>query len=288
MINIEITHGLPGSGKTTYLKNRKEELTPKFRPKNSTYIDCDMLMRKAKNDDRSNLSIEDKFKKFLVTEIEYFNDLTFNDKKDYYLLIDILSTTNNDLITLINILKETISKPFNITIDWWKEDRDSYIWNDENRRNENSINSIKSLPFEKPNKELIFNETNIKVELNSHEVQRKSNEMHLAHKYKLCGDKGIIESDSWSLGGTYGNCWGESYRVYASEPCNFDAFDNVIEKLNPNTSFLQYKKIRDKCVKTEDWSEGDYYGGCVNYCKYVCDIIELIKLMQEMNLIEME
>jgi hypothetical protein len=57
--------------------------------------------------------------------------------------------------------------------------------------------------------------------------------------------------------------------------------DTLLEKVAPNISFLQYKKITNECISTKDFSEGDYYGGCVYYSQYVLDVKSLFDILKE-------
>ena len=267
MINIYITHGLSGSGKTTYLKELYNQLYVKYGYYSTKYI----------NEEEVFIFKKENLEKFLIDNLKYVSESNFKNNYFNYVLIDTLSTTNNDLIKIINIIKKYIKKPFNITIDW------SCIWNIENVKD---INSINTLSFEEPNKELIFNETNIKVKLNSHEVQRKSKAMHFAHKYKLCGDDGIIESDTFSLGGTTIDCWGHTYFIESEDTDYFKEFDDIFEKISVNINESQYEELRNYSVEKETWDERDYYGGEQEIAKYVCYVENLITKMEQMNLIK--
>jgi len=87
----------------------------------------------------------------------------------------------------------------------------------------------------------------------------------------------------WRTGGiSGGSCWDSSnpqrYTEDEGEP-EFKILDLVLEKLMPNISYLQYKKISD-LIHTNDETEWEYYGNCTDFeIKYIV-LDELIKLLK--------
>lgn len=87
----------------------------------------------------------------------------------------------------------------------------------------------------------------------------------------------------WRTGGVSGgSCWESSdpqrYTEYEGEP-EFAVLDLVLEKLKPNISYLQYKKITS-LFHTNNETEWEYYGNCTDYdIKYIIlsDLIKLLK-----------
>lgn len=72
----------------------------------------------------------------------------------------------------------------------------------------------------------------------------------------------------WVTGGiTGGSCWGND-KMYSrsahSEP-SFDQLDNILEKICPNITFLQYKKICQDIIEEIDYEQNEYYGNSTNY-----------------------
>jgi hypothetical protein len=99
-----------------------------------------------------------------------------------------------------------------------------------------------------------------------------------------------MKSDTWCLGGTTGSCWGpEKHTVSASTPpTSFKEFDDVLERVCPNITFLQYKRIYNHSVLSDTEHHSDYYGGSVEYGFYVCDLPKLYEMLVEMKLIKKE
>lgn len=260
-----IGYGLPGSGKTTFLKSLKKDTYE------ARYVDVDALSRRARMNKKS-------VNAYLDEELMCYREkcITF---------VDGLFTTNEDLIELIKIIKnenEKYEKTLSITVYYWNEDRDSCIWNDEYRRDENSIASIKSLPYEKPDKKLLLEKTGLEVELISKTIVRKEGYVHDANGLGFYLSGKYLISDNWSVGGTVCDCWGGCHAAYASDPVNFTELDKFLEAKKPDLTFLQYKRIWNECVSTDDYQEGDYYGGCVTYMYYKCDMEKLYKILESL------
>lgn len=77
-----------------------------------------------------------------------------------------------------------------------------------------------------------------------------------------------------STGGVSGgSCWDSSDpQPYTnSEPIpEFEDLYNVLEKVNPNLSFFNVRKIIKDLVKQIEYEDREYYGNCTNYIvKYV-------------------
>lgn len=264
-ITIFIGYGLPGSGKTTYLGNRSKNT---YR---SSYVDVDEYTKMALKNGRS---------------IDEYLEGTFVTRYDTTFFIDGLFTTNADLIKMINFIKKDNAKyksEYKITVVYWNEDRDSCIWNDEYRRNESSAETIKNLPYEVPDKELILKGTDEKVTLMPMTVIRKSECEHDVNKHgiQLLNNRYLISS-SWCIGGTICDCWGGTHNVSGEDPIDFVELDKFLEIKRPNLTFLQYKKIFRECVETDSRSEGDYYGGSITYMYYKCDMEKLYKILEEL------
>ena len=61
--------------------------------------------------------------------------------------------------------------------------------------------------------------------------------------------------------------------------------DNFLEKVAPNITFLQYKNITNGCVSTEEFSDGDYYGGTTYHLRYMLDVRKLYECLIEKEII---
>lgn len=269
-MNYLITVGLPGSGKSTWAeKYQTDNRVTRWCGDMNTVkiIDCDNCAN-------------DNLKEYIKKEI-----LVRSDIKE--IIIDGLFTTNKDVELVINSISP--NNDDEIVICQWLLDRERCIENDLYRREISSEVSIENLPYEIIDVEHIKNQTHFdKISKENFNVYKKKDYEIFISKYNIdtYANKTIV-SDSWSNGGTSCNCWGDTYNISPEEPCEFDKFDKLLEDICPNINFLQYKKIRQKCVSIEEDSCGDYYGGTEYYSRYVCDIQCLYDALLEMNLIKM-
>ena len=95
-----------------------------------------------------------------------------------------------------------------------------------------------------------------------------------------------IKSESWSNGGTSGNCWDDHMSSFGgSEPEELEELDTLLLSISPNITFLQYKKLR-KLAELNTWNKGDYYGGSEEYCQLVLDTKELYDVLIELGILE--
>jgi hypothetical protein len=102
--------------------------------------------------------------------------------------------------------------------------------------------------------------------------------------YNIYGD--VLTSCGWALGGSWGDCWGNSGSITPEpQPTSFEEFDRLIEKINKDISFMQYKNLYNSCVSTESKSEGDWYGGTAYYGYFQCDIRKLYAELNDRDLI---
>ena len=206
-------------------------------------------------------------------------------------IVDGLFLTNNDVINFLTIINQTVSPNIkNIEIHYWEPDVEACLWNDQFRREKDSRITIKNAIFEKPNAELITTETGLKVKTIQHTVIRKP-------LYKVyCDKNGInltndryMRSSTWSLGGTWGSYTGSSGSISPDSPLtSFEEFDNIMEDICPEINFMKYKKLYNKCISSDSYSENDYYGGSTEEAYFQCDMQLLFKELLEMELINEE
>ena len=62
-------------------------------------------------------------------------------------------------------------------------------------------------------------------------------------------------------------------------------FDELIERVCPNISFIQYKNIYRKCVTQKTRTDCDYYGGSKEKAWWECNLKDLYKILLEKGLI---
>ena len=96
-----------------------------------------------------------------------------------------------------------------------------------------------------------------------------------------------MTSDSWRTGGTLCSYDGWTSEVEPEkQPQTFTEFDDLLEKLCPNISFLTYKKLYSACVTIEDDYENDYYGGRQYHSRYCCKLNLLYEMLKERGYVE--
>jgi adenylate kinase family enzyme len=296
---IQILYGLPASGKTTYAENLAKSRSS-FAPAECKVLDSDTLFKKAKDD-------SDKFKELFTKEIAkvcYEIDYTYSINN---LIIDGLITTNSEAKEVIEIIKSKMPKSWEVEFEivCWEKDIEACLWNDRGRRAKSSVNTIKNKVLEVPDikkigadkitKKLVVRKPEFLIFFQSLKEALTLEEDKHRDRYR--GRYGISKhpqdsigfvSDAWSLGGESGNCWNdEMYRISPDTNIpTFKEFDNVIESIFPECSFLKYKKIYEKCVSIRDYFESDYYGGGVTHAYYFCDVQALYDTLIEMNMID--
>ena len=237
--------GLPGSGKTSWAKQNFKYV-----------IDCDHVKQDP-----------EELKRALRWVL---------DGRDEQ-CIDVLITNNRWLNEVIKIVIKQLRFSPKFIIHFWKENRELCLKNDEGRREKSCSTTIKHVPLEYPEVTSAIN-----YEIVEHEVFEKSvYDKHFIHR----GRDGILMSERWSTGGTWGNCWGDSGTITAENPKEFVEFDRLLENVCPMITFLQYKRIYSECVTCENDYENDYYGGRETYAYWQCDLKKLYELLQELNLI---
>jgi hypothetical protein len=265
------TWGLPGSGKTTFTK--------------SFQIGYRSKIYSFSYDEQPTYRGEKEKKNTFINQVNDYLNSSNVDK----VIVDSLMLTNEDFVNFIKLVN--LTKVKNVEIQYWIPDVDVCLWNDKYRRSTNSEITIKNAKVEEPNIELIKTTCpslkDIEITIVKNNVMRKENWKMFADKHGLYHDNGIVKSDTWSLGGTVGNCWNDHQSRVSSEPqpTSFFQFDDLLESVCPNINFLQYKKLYNNCVTTNTSGEGDYYGGYVEYAYFQYDIRNLYNQLIDMGFI---
>lgn len=267
---ITILYGLPGCGKTTYATNHNDT---------SMVIDMDRLMRNSKSQKKM---LDD-----LVYEIGHSINSSFRYKSKTSFIIDGLFTTNAQVKSTIEHLTSALSKyDFIFNLVWWEEDRETCLINDKGRRNISASKSITTLPFEIPDAEFLgLNPKHIfKMR-----TEKKAQSILWAESLGLDpyeSSEMTMKSSSWSLGGTFGNCWDDTkHETHADSEPEFIQFDSLMEKITPDISFLKYKKIKSACCSIVTRCEDDYYGGSARSAHHSCDLEKLYNMLHELKMI---
>lgn len=260
---VKLLWGLPGSGKSTYANEKYPN--PKRSNRNIFRLDNKKLSDKS------------------IAQ-ECFHRFQYTDE----VILDGLITTNEIADSIFSAIEKIRKDTFYASdikyeIVFWKKDIESCLYNDNRRRSKDSKITIENLPFENPGSILIeeFN-----VEVTEKEVVKKPAYFKWADEFTLDRQDGILlKSYSWCVGGTIRNCYGGCSNITADEEKDFDEFDSMLTKICPNITFLQYKKLYNEVVSTDESYESDYYGGCVTYRYHVCNLEKVYNKLKEMGMI---
>lgn len=271
---IILMSGLPGSGKSTMAQKIMDEADERRRDGKAIFKDCRLLdFDKCRSEE----------------EMEEYLDNAWIYKGELY-IVDGLFLTNEQRVKILNLVYKRL-KSFGIynaevEIYEWNEDRDACVSNDSGRRAKSSATSIRNLPFEPSDVEvieagLIFQPYDISIKhLTVKAYSTKEKVMSRGNWHK---EKGKLVSNSWCGGGTWGDCWGHAGAVAGETPVEFTQLDSLLEELHPDITFLQYKQLLSRCVTTDEYYEHDYYGGSTSNYRYVCDLEKLGEYLEELE-----
>lgn len=272
-IKIDIITGLPGSGKTTLANKMFEKITKNGYGKPCVFIPLDNY-----KDCTLQEAVEKRMCNF------------YKPPSCHNIIVEGLMLSNESIVSTLNELKNylRLEDDIKVCLHYFNEDREACLHNDIGRRNQNARITIQNAAYEIPNCKYISKETGLFCESKRHNVVRKS-DYDIFRDTNNLGRADALYSSSWSLGGTYGDCWSDNlYSISPEEPVPFREFDNLLEKICPNISFLQYKKLERECVSIKQYGESDYYGGYEVRADYVCDLKKLYDLLNEMGCINSE
>lgn len=94
-----------------------------------------------------------------------------------------------------------------------------------------------------------------------------------------------VISEIWCVGGVGGgNCWTDDghYDLAADPEPDLEVLDKILERAAPNITYLQYKKL-SKMIKTEDYSQNEYYGNYTNYRKKYISVDDIWNMIMEID-----
>lgn len=251
-VEVQILHGLPGSGKTYYSEKVAQE--EKDKKVDITHLD-DALIRGH--------------------ILDWDTDIC---------ILDGLFLTNEDIIAAIKRLEEYKLTKLDITIVCWDKNRELCLKNDQSRREKSSKDTILRAPFDDVDVEWIEKETGYKVKIINKEVVLKPDYVVVAEKNNINGLIGdYLFSDSWVISGTtrsYDDNWKPVYHSISGgdEPSDFETLYSFIEALKPDLTALQLRYIQKNLIEYEEYEDNDYYSS-ITYGRYKVDIKKLMSYL---------
>ena len=279
-IEIHILMGLPGSGKTTWRKRNEFKINNSHSYYHNS-LDCDEYL--IENPDEYNFGRYN-------TIIDVIKE-KFNVDPDKFMCIDGLITTNKQVKEIISLINKKVRKKyidiiddFRIVIHHWRENRDNCLYNDKYRRDKSCKASIMNLSLDDPYGYDF--ESEIEVSIEYHDVMKKT--IYEGEFEPISRNDNTIRSNTWCSGGDWADCWGNRGSCKVEDPVAFTELDDLLERICPNLTFLQYKKIEKECIEIETMYDHDYYGGCQQDSYYECNLKKLYETLMEMGLITEE
>ncbi len=88
----------------------------------------------------------------------------------------------------------------------------------------------------------------------------------------------------WCTGGTSGGYDGSTHAVSPEAPQELESLDVFLEKHFSDIKFMQYKAVT-RVVKTEDYSESDWYGGETYHIRKSISFEDLARVLNTLGLL---
>lgn len=283
---INILMGLPGSGKSYFANHSQYEKPRDIFTEYLYYVDLDKYMCKGDTLEDTlvfafNEVLTEKIWSYPITKRIIFVDgliLTFDD------LNKVIDTCFN----YFNVDKHNDSIIFNI--HHWNEDRETCLNNDNIRiklgnRDKSSSITIKHAKFDNIEHyhRIHTADTPVLYNIIKHNVFKLDEFQYILNEY--ANEYNKMVSETWSGGGEWCNCWGDSGIIEEESAPEFTQFDELIQIICPNITYVQYKQVYGKCVDINEEDEFGYYGGYEKKYKYVCDLKKMYDCLKEMNVI---
>ena len=274
LFTINIFIGLPGSGKSTFgnkMANSRHDMLIRF----------DDYIKDGK----------------MATYDEIWKD-TFRYQtfySPYSVILDGLFLTNSSRKSVIQSLIDYVEHKkinngyyYRIIYHFWNEDRDTCLHNDKGRRSIDSSITIKNAPYEPVDVDYIEKDIKDYIydhRIKNHTVVRSTVYDKFFQSYGIKSELDIMKSEEWSLGGTTTNWHENIIELMKEDTPDFVEFDELIERVCPNISFIQYKNVYRKCVTRKTRTDYDYYGSSEERAWFECNLKDLYKILLEKGLI---
>lgn len=293
---FHILMGLPGSGKSHFAKETQEWYDEEF----NTYsyiVDLDRTVIHYDDEKTTQESMEEVFNTSGLDTYGQHN-------KVRQVIVDGLILTKPVLKHVMELCLEHTAKFSKTTpqisfhIHKWNDDRETCEHNAGLRmmmdKEKNVTYTIKHIRFDNLTDEDVESilgdkkTPNIHIStITHHKVPRLSfYDVVLKPHDNSPKHEETMSSESWTMGGSCCNYLGNSWTMESEEPVEFTQYDDLLLKICPNITYLQYKKLYGECVKMDTWNESDYYGGSVTYGCWTCDLKKLYEGLKKLNLLE--
>lgn len=225
-----------------------------------------------------------------LSRIIFLSVLILKKSPKVKVLVDYLFTTITQVISFVKHLQKQFDIQ-SLLILHFNLDRETCLKNDLGRRELSSEHSIKKMKYDTNVIADDFNSLNIPVVISEEQVVEKQGWHRFVKENvkDVVVDGKYLTSDYWTTGGSRSDLDGNSYPIDGDDPLEFEELDNLIEKICPNITFMQYKHMmRDlksaNIVTIEDGSEGDYYGTW-STAWWSCDLEKFYNYLNEHNMI---
>lgn len=307
---IHIVHGLPGSGKSTYLHKMKKTMEEEHDRYNDPFLNiCNIDNTPDKN--------------IINAAISELKKLGWSDEHANINAFDGLFDTN-DICKIIlacadyyvseydHDLWEENKLNLKVTVLHWNEDREQCIENDKARNRSllctrtiqtmEFCNSIKDIEDDitsyvkdgihtdyKEYSSYLKNNINKILELVEFTIDIQTFDVPVFDEYfyiaQAGNSEGIIKSERWCVGGQVGNCWNNHMCAASADeaPKYFKELVEVLSSYNENFKMTDYLYILDNFVRIGEKTEHEYYGSYYDYNWYECNVQDIINYLQTKN-----